>query len=111
MHRLVPFPLNLPFSTFHHNMADYSSSSSIHPCTPVDGYTIHDNNGTLLASATESLSIASVNQWLQHTPHATATLTLYDGDTIDLPVYALRRRNAVVESLPDAPQPACVSTQ
>lgn len=30
-------------------------------------------------------------------------MTLDDGNTINLPVYALRRRNAVVAQLPDAP--------
>ncbi|KAI7868982.1 hypothetical protein BDF14DRAFT_1709220, partial [Spinellus fusiger] len=47
-------------------------------------------------------SAACVAEWLQRSPNAKATLML-DGDRIDLPVYALRRRNAVVADLPDAP--------
>ncbi|KAI9493646.1 hypothetical protein BDB00DRAFT_736685, partial [Zychaea mexicana] len=66
-------------------------------------YSIQDSNGTILATASDYLSAASITQWLQQSPHATATLTLDGGDTIDLPVYALRRRNAVVATLPDAP--------
>ncbi|KAI8374355.1 uncharacterized protein BYT42DRAFT_576068 [Radiomyces spectabilis] len=56
----------------------------------------------VLESAVQYLSAACIAQWLQQSPSAKATLTL-DGDTIDLPVYALRRRNAVVADLPDAP--------
>ncbi|KAI9245341.1 hypothetical protein BDA99DRAFT_528115 [Phascolomyces articulosus] len=66
-------------------------------------YSIQDNNGAILATASEYLSSASIAQWLQQCPTASATLTLEGGDTIDLPVYALRRRNAVVANLPDSP--------
>lgn len=51
----------------------------------------------------EYLSAACIAQWVQHKPSAKATMTLDDGNTIKLPVYALRRRNAVVAQLPDAP--------
>ncbi|KAI8393747.1 uncharacterized protein BYT42DRAFT_483452, partial [Radiomyces spectabilis] len=50
----------------------------------------------------ESMSAACIAGWLQRNPTAKASLTL-DGETIDLPVYTLRRRNAVVADLPDAP--------
>lgn len=49
------------------------------------------------------LSAACIAQWVQRKPSAKAIMTLDDGNTIDLPVYALRRRNAVVAQLPDAP--------
>ncbi|KAI8150078.1 hypothetical protein BJV82DRAFT_585741 [Fennellomyces sp. T-0311] len=66
-------------------------------------YSIQDTNGTILVTASEYLSTASIAQWLQQSPNATATLTLDGGDTIDLPVYALRRRNGVVANHPEAP--------
>ncbi|KAF1797845.1 hypothetical protein V8B55DRAFT_1452060 [Mucor lusitanicus] len=49
------------------------------------------------------LSAACIAQWVQQKPSAKAIMTMDDGDTINLPVYALRRRNAVVAQLPDAP--------
>lgn len=49
------------------------------------------------------LSAACIAQWVQENPSAKATMTLDDGNTIHLPVYALRRRNAVVAQLPEAP--------
>ncbi|CEP09282.1 hypothetical protein [Parasitella parasitica] len=49
------------------------------------------------------LSAACIAQWAQRKPSAQATMTLDDGNTINLPVFALRRRNAVVAYLPDAP--------
>ncbi|KAI9319032.1 hypothetical protein BX666DRAFT_1854267 [Dichotomocladium elegans] len=76
------------------------SETFIHPCSQVN---IHDHHGTLLTSSLHPSSW--INEWIERTPHAMATLTLYDGDTFDVPVYALRRRNAVVENLPDAPPP------
>lgn len=69
----------------------------------IDRYCILDHDGTVIASATDYVPTTSINEWLQRSPNAKATLTLYDGDTIDLPVYTLRRRNAVVANLPDAP--------
>ncbi|ORY97258.1 hypothetical protein BCR43DRAFT_489482 [Syncephalastrum racemosum] len=57
----------------------------------------------VLDTAMRCLSAACIAQWLQKSPTAKATLTMNDGDTIDVPVYALRRRNAVVANLPDAP--------
>ncbi|KAG2228101.1 hypothetical protein INT45_009147 [Circinella minor] len=95
-----------------------SSSTSTPPITPVTSsevdkiffassidrrYSIQDSHGTILASTSEYLTSALIEQWLQHCPTASATLTLDGGDTIDLPVYALRRRNAVVANLPDSP--------
>lgn len=53
--------------------------------------------------ALQYLSAACIAQWVQQKPSATAIMTLDDGNTVDLPVYALRRRNAVVAHLPDAP--------
>ncbi|KAI8068901.1 hypothetical protein BDF21DRAFT_345225 [Thamnidium elegans] len=58
---------------------------------------------TSLESAVQYLSAACIAQWVQQRPSAKATLTLDGGDTVNLPVYALRRRNAVVANLPDAP--------
>jgi hypothetical protein len=49
------------------------------------------------------LSAACIAQLAQNKPSAKATMTLDDGHTVNLPVYALRRRNAVVAQLPDAP--------
>lgn len=49
------------------------------------------------------LTAACIEQLVQRKPSASATMTLDDGATINLPVYALRRRNAVVAQLPDAP--------
>ncbi|KAI7855126.1 hypothetical protein BDC45DRAFT_506620 [Circinella umbellata] len=66
-------------------------------------YSIQDSHGTILATTSEYLTSALIQQWLQQCPTASATLTLDGGDTIDLPVYALRRRNAVVANLPDSP--------
>lgn len=57
----------------------------------------------VLEEAVHYLSAACIAQWLQKSPTAKATLVLVDGDTIDVPVYTLRRRNAVVADLPDAP--------
>ncbi|KAI9033705.1 hypothetical protein CLU79DRAFT_692071 [Phycomyces nitens] len=69
---------------------------------PTYHYSIHDGDDVILESAEDCLSASCVAEWLGRFPSATATLTL-DGDTIDIPVYALRRRNAVVAALPDAP--------
>ena len=92
-----------------------SSSTPTTPATPSEmnksffsssidrRYSIQDSHGTVLATASEYLSSASIEQWLQQCPTASATLTLDGGDTIDVPVYALRRRNAVVANLPDSP--------
>ncbi|KAF7720776.1 hypothetical protein EC973_006087, partial [Apophysomyces ossiformis] len=56
-------------------------------------YSIQDGDN-VLESAVHYLSAACIAEWLQRSPSAKAILTL-DGDTINLPVYALRRRNAV----------------
>lgn len=66
-------------------------------------YSIHDGGQVLVSATTDYLSVACIQQWLQSNPNATATLIWDEGDTIDLPVYALRRRNAVVLTLPEAP--------
>ncbi|KAI7901493.1 uncharacterized protein BX663DRAFT_553282 [Cokeromyces recurvatus] len=58
-----------------------------------------NNDKTVL----QHLSAACIAQWVQQKPNAKATMTLDNGDTVNLPVYALRRRNAVVAQLPDAP--------
>lgn len=63
----------------------------------------NDSDNNSLESAVQYLSAACIAQWVQQRPSAKATLTLDGGDTVNLPVYALRRRNAVVENLPDAP--------
>lgn len=65
-------------------------------------YSIQDGD-QVLESAVHYLSAACIAQWLQKSPTAKATLIMDDGDKIDVPVYALRRRNAVVADLPDAP--------
>jgi hypothetical protein len=62
-----------------------------------------NNNLEESVAAVQYLSAACIAQWVQQRPSAKATLTLDGGDTINLPVYALRRRNAVVANLPDAP--------
>ncbi|KAI9263783.1 hypothetical protein BY458DRAFT_514383 [Sporodiniella umbellata] len=49
------------------------------------------------------LTAACIAQWAKSSPSTKATLTLDGGDTVDLPVFALRRRNAVVARSPDAP--------
>ena len=64
---------------------------------------IADQENTRLESAVQYLSAACIAQWVQQSPSAKATLTLDGGDTVNLPIYALRRRNAVVANLPDAP--------
>ncbi|KAI9355157.1 hypothetical protein BD770DRAFT_391302 [Pilaira anomala] len=65
---------------------------------------ISDNEDqSSLESAVQYLSAACIAQWVQQRPSAKATLTLDGGDTVNLPIYALRRRNAVVANLPDAP--------
>ncbi|ORE09565.1 hypothetical protein CU097_003038 [Rhizopus azygosporus] len=49
------------------------------------------------------LTAACIAHWVKTNPSTKATLTLDSGDTIHLPVYTLRRRNAVVANTPDAP--------
>ncbi|KAG1472232.1 hypothetical protein G6F56_001666 [Rhizopus delemar] len=49
------------------------------------------------------LTAACIAQWAKTSPKTKATLTLDGGDTVDLPIYTLRRRNAVVAHSPDAP--------
>lgn len=73
----------------------------IHPTTCT--YSIQDGDCPMVLEAT-SLSSSLINEWLQKSPKAKATLFLFEDDTsIELPVYALRRRNAIVARLPDAP--------
>lgn len=64
-------------------------------------YSLQDGDH-VLASTVNYLSAACVAQYLQQSPTMKATLTM-NGDSIRLPIYALRRRNAVVANLPDAP--------
>ncbi|KAI8087954.1 uncharacterized protein B0P05DRAFT_530819 [Gilbertella persicaria] len=52
------------------------------------------------------LSAACIAEWVQQKPSANAIMTLDDGESIHLPVFALRRRNAVVAPLPDARVPS-----
>ncbi|KAI8139447.1 hypothetical protein BJV82DRAFT_627271 [Fennellomyces sp. T-0311] len=65
-------------------------------------YCIQDGD-QVLETAVQYLSAACVAQWLQKSPNARATLFMDTSDKIDVPVYALRRRNAVVAELPEAP--------
>ncbi|KAL9546784.1 hypothetical protein MBANPS3_006492 [Mucor bainieri] len=65
---------------------------------------IQDGDTILEEPNSEFLSTFSINEWLQKSPRAKATLVMFDDDTsIELPVYALRRRNAIVADLPDSP--------
>ncbi|KAI7901831.1 uncharacterized protein BX663DRAFT_512547 [Cokeromyces recurvatus] len=75
----------------------------VHPtCSYI--HSIQDGDTVLEEANSEILSTASINEWLQKSPRARATLVMFDDDTsIELPVYALRRRNAIVAELPDAP--------
>lgn len=73
---------------------------------PTCSYTrfIQDGDIILEEANSEFLTTTSINEWLQKSPRAKATLTMFDDDTsIELPVYTLRRRNAIVADLPDAP--------
>ncbi|CDS07835.1 hypothetical protein LRAMOSA01784 [Lichtheimia ramosa] len=76
-------------------MSSISSADSFH-------FSIQDGD-QVFESAAEYLSAACIAQWLQKSPTAKATLFMDDGDQIDVPVYTLRRRNAVVADLPEAP--------
>lgn len=65
---------------------------------------IQDGDLILEEASSDFLSTTSINEWLQKSPRAKAKLVLFDDeDTIELPMYALRRRNAIVAYLPDAP--------
>lgn len=83
-------------------MSDFSEVF-VHPtCAYIRS--IQDGDTILEEANSEFLSTSSINEWLQKSPRAKATLTMFDDDTsIELPVYALRRRNAIVADLPDAP--------
>lgn len=73
---------------------------------PTCSYTrsIQDGDTILEEPNSEFLTSSSILEWLQKSPRAKATLTMMDDDTsIELPVYTLRRRNAIVADLPDAP--------
>lgn len=63
----------------------------------------NSDNSSLESAAVQYLSAACIAEWAQRRPSTKATLTLDGGDTVNLPIYALRRRNAVVANLPDAP--------
>jgi hypothetical protein len=67
----------------------------IHPTTCAYFHSIEDGDMLL-----EEVSMSSINDWLQKSPSETPTL---DDTSIEIPVYALRRRNAVVADLPNAP--------
>ncbi|KAI8996946.1 hypothetical protein BDB01DRAFT_769210 [Pilobolus umbonatus] len=54
-------------------------------------------------SVIQYLSAASISRWVEQSPSARAIMTLDSGDTVSLPMFALRRRNAVVATQPDAP--------
>lgn len=76
----------------------------IHPTTCGYLHTIQDGDIILDGTSSDFLSMTSINDWLQKSPRATATFVMFDDETsIEIPVYALRRRNAVVADLPDAP--------
>ncbi|KAI8979651.1 hypothetical protein BDF20DRAFT_523198 [Mycotypha africana] len=81
-------------------------------------YLITEEDDVVLEELTSSLlTTSTINEWLQKSPRAKATLVLQpssstqtsnsvqeeDFYTIQVPVYALRRRNAIVADLPDAP--------
>ncbi|KAI9478819.1 MAG: hypothetical protein EXX96DRAFT_572386 [Benjaminiella poitrasii] len=75
----------------------------VHPTCSYIHY-IQDGDTILEEASSELLSTASINEWLQKSPRAKATLVMFDDDTsIEIPVYTLRRRNAIVAELPDAP--------
>ncbi|KAL0075749.1 hypothetical protein F4703DRAFT_1934817 [Phycomyces blakesleeanus] len=80
------------------NMSDFDYTFANTACS----YQCSIQDGDTVLEAAQYFSAACVTEWLQRNPSAKATLML-DGDRIDLPVYALRRRNAVVADLPDAP--------
>ncbi|KAG0744260.1 hypothetical protein G6F57_000560 [Rhizopus arrhizus] len=81
-------------------MCDYPEVY-IHPtCAYV--HSIQDGETILEQSSGEYLSSSYVAEWLEKSPRARATLTLFD-ETIELPMYTLRRRNAIVADLPEAP--------
>ncbi|KAG2194555.1 hypothetical protein INT47_006514 [Mucor saturninus] len=84
-------------------MSQYLSEVSIHPtCSYMRS--IQDGDIILEEANSDFLSASSIAEWLQKSPRAKATLTMFDDDTsIELPVYTLRRRNAIVADLPDAP--------
>lgn len=84
-------------------MSQYFSELSIHPtCSYMRS--IQDGDIILEEANSDFLSSSSIAEWLQKSPRAKATLTMFDDDiSIELPVYALRRRNAIVADLPDAP--------
>lgn len=93
------FVFSTLFFSYHFNMTEVF----VHPTC---GYlhSIQDGDMILEETSSDFLSMSCVNDWLQKSPRATATLVMFDDDTsIEIPVYALRRRNAIVENLPDAP--------
>jgi hypothetical protein len=75
----------------------------VHPaCTYA--YSIQEGDTFFEEANPHLYSASSINEWLHRSPYAKATMSLYDGDeTIELPMYTLRRRNAIVAELPEAP--------
>ncbi|ORY94495.1 hypothetical protein BCR43DRAFT_494118 [Syncephalastrum racemosum] len=67
-------------------------------------YSIEEQDGTVLDMA-ETLSTMRIAEYVRRSPNATVTLC-FEGEAITLPLYALRRRNAVVAELPGAPPSA-----
>lgn len=67
-------------------------------------YSIEEQDGTVLDMA-ETLSTMRITEYVRRSPNASVTLC-FEGEAITLPLYALRRRNAVVAELPGAPPPA-----
>jgi hypothetical protein len=85
-------------------MSDFITSEVfIHPTCPYM-HSIQDGDIILEETNSDFLSCSSIEEWLQKSPHAQVTLTMFDDhSSIELPVYTLRRRNAIVANLPDAP--------
>ncbi|CAO3651686.1 unnamed protein product [Cunninghamella blakesleeana] len=61
--------------------------------TNMPTYSLQDGEN-VLASTVHYLSASSIAQYLQKSPTIRATLTM-GSDTVNLPIYALRRRNAI----------------
>jgi hypothetical protein len=84
-------------------MSDFTTDLFVHPtCSYI--CSIQDGDIILEEANSEFLTASTIAEWLQKSPRAKATLTMFDDDTsIELPVYTLRRRNAIVADLPEAP--------
>ncbi|KAI8994892.1 hypothetical protein BDB01DRAFT_774476 [Pilobolus umbonatus] len=66
-------------------------------------FSIVSEGDQTMDSTVQYLSASCIARWVERSPSAQAVMTLDGGDTVNLPIYALRRRNAVVANLPDAP--------